>query len=946
MQGELIMTYIHCTEKTKLDQEVKTGFWRNKMKQYVERGGLQRLSNVGLVLFLAGFLGACDKVSNNDAPPETLTRTSVAADVEVQYFQDNFYNNVMGLSCRNCHSRTGVGAGAPAGSTIQGAFADENVNTAFASANSMLPTPVSDSLFDPGSTVFVTKVLSGHNCWTASCANDAATMTAWLQAWADATQGTGSQTLEDTLPVDTNTELTLVDPPIVEVSDRRVFDRTPEDVNRFQGLYTLLDTHCSECHNSSTTANTPQAPYFADADINAAYDAVVASGVVDLNVPVGTAVTDSTQSRVVFRLGAQNHNCWDVCATDAGEIRTAIETWAAAITPVAAVNSNYRISKAMELNDGQVSSGGSRTDRYVIAKYEFKEGRFSSNTYDTSGIAPAIDLQLFGSAELINSYGVRIQPGSVVRSTNLDASRKLHDTIVARGEYSIEAWVVPASLSQQGGDMFESAPIVTYSAGGGLNRNFTLAQYQDDYRFYNRLTPFMASADFVAAEEKLQTSLQHVVVTFTEAEGRKIYINGVQVTIAPDPDPAPRNNLIQWDLENRYLLSLGADTDRSNPWAGIIRFVAIHRAALPLADIEKNFQAGVGQKYNLLFNVNDIMPAYAGTNNPRPNYYIWMQASEFDDYSYLFADPKFITLNPDVNNPVSFEFSGMRVGINGQEVEVGQAFDNYGKPARLAVNTTAAPGEPVDLTTLAPGMVSGSVFSKHISASTDQFFLTFEHFAGTDETVVRDTGLVAAPPLNYAPGDTFVVGLRTFAEISASMAQLVQVNQGAASVVASYQSLKEALPAEENVTSFASSHQIAIASLAGMYCDNRVEGSNLEANADSRETYFNVSAGFFNSNVADWIANRTTIIPGISQKIVEKMVNTTASIDTVSIENEVTALGYYMLGYGADGTTANGQSCQTTVPSGTQDCTSSVRTRAIVKAMCTSVLGSAVVTHQ
>ena len=60
------------------------------------------------------------------------------------------------------------------------------------------------------------------------------------------------------------------------------------------------------------------------------------------------------------------------------------------------------------------------------------------------------------------------------------SSRKLYDLITAAGEYSIEAWVVPANVTQEG-----PARIVSYSAST-TKRNFTLGQTQYNYDFLQR----------------------------------------------------------------------------------------------------------------------------------------------------------------------------------------------------------------------------------------------------------------------------------------------------------------------------------------------------------------------------------------------------------------------------------------------------------------------------
>ena len=87
--------------------------------------------------------------------------------------------------------------------------------------------------------------------------------------------------------------------------------------------------------------------------------------------------------------------------------------------------------------------------------------------FDTSGVAPAADLNLSGRCDLGRRLGhqhPRCRAAKAQASTT--TSRKFHQLITATGEYSIEAWVVPGNVTQ------EDARIVSYS-GSTMARNFT-----------------------------------------------------------------------------------------------------------------------------------------------------------------------------------------------------------------------------------------------------------------------------------------------------------------------------------------------------------------------------------------------------------------------------------------------------------------------------------------
>ena len=114
------------------------------------------------------------------------------------------------------------------------------------------------------------------------------------------------------------------------------------------------------------------------------------------------------------------------------------------------------------------SATGTQKERYqdhLVAFFDFKEGT-GAVARDTSGLAPAMDLQLEG-AEWLSNYGISIENGKAWAPAA--TSRKLYDHIAdpdgGTQQYSIEAWVIPDNTDQEG-----PARIISYSRGTG-NRN-------------------------------------------------------------------------------------------------------------------------------------------------------------------------------------------------------------------------------------------------------------------------------------------------------------------------------------------------------------------------------------------------------------------------------------------------------------------------------------------
>ena len=197
-------------------------------------------------------------------------------------------------------------------------------------------------------------------------------------------------------------------------------------------------------------------------------------------------------------------------------------------------------------------------------------------------------------------------------------------------------------------------------------RNFTLGQTLYNYDFSNRSStadangsPALSTAD---ADEDLQATLQHVVTTFDPVNGRSIYVNGV---FTDDLDPVGGGTLADWD--DTFALVLGNEVSGDRQWQGTLRMVAIHNRVLTAEQIQQNFAVGVGEKFFLLFFIGDLVNM--------PDAYIVFEVSQFDSYSYLFNQPFLVSLDPNAQ-PGSIPIQGMRIGINGLEATVGQAYAN------------------------------------------------------------------------------------------------------------------------------------------------------------------------------------------------------------------------------------------------------------------------------
>jgi hypothetical protein len=696
-------------------------------------------------------------------PPTAQSYTGPApASADVQAFVVNLWNNVKPQDrCGACH--------------IQGnqspMFArSDDVNQAYTAAQTVV------DLATPANSIMVTKVGGGHHCWLASNQACADTLTTWIKNWAGVALGTSSAQIQ------------LVAPSLMDAGGSKSF---PATSTLFAStVYPLLTQYCSRCH--SPTALTAQSPFFAQADVDAAYAA--AQPKINLDTP--------TLSRFYQRLKYDFHNCWGGdCNASAAAMLAAIQSFANQV-PITQVDPKLVLSKALTMYDGIVSTGGVRVETGLIAKFEFKTGT-GTIAYDSSGVEPELDLNLTGNVTWVGGWGVQVESGGKLQGTTT-GSVKLHDMILTTGEFSVEAWVAPDNTTAT------NAFIVSYS-GGDTARNFTLGQTMYNYDFALRSTTTNANGQpqfsTPNANMVLQATLQHVVLTYDPVNGRQVFVNGA---LAASGDAQKGGSLSQWD--NTFALVLGNEVSGTKPWSGVIKMVAVYNRAMSAADIQTNFAAGIGERYMLLFNVDK----WTGLSQT----YVMFEVSQNDSYSYLFNKPVFLSLDPNTNYN-GIVIKGLRIAENGAILPVGQSY---------ATMSTTATGQGFDPTKGTGTEISlskvGAVVELNKGPAYDQFFLTFDQL-GSATDVFTDPVPIAPTPVDVPrPSD---LGVRTFERINSTLSIMTTVKTTTPEVQTLFQSLEQSLPASTDFQSFVASHQMAIAQLSIAYCDALVQDPVLSA---------------------------------------------------------------------------------------------------------------------
>ena len=829
----------------------------------------------------------------------------VPANSEIQNFKTAFYDNAV-IRCGSCHTSGGTGTTA---------FVDnDNVNFAWEEAKTVA------NLLDPGASDLVARLENGHNCWLASSASCATSMTGYIERWAQgASQSTSTVTLVPRMPQQ------LAGLKILPASYTRAMAEVSFDLTAEPELMYLLNAHCSDCHSSTGTS--PQSPYFASDTPAIAYAAM--SGKIDLANP--------RNSRFVIRLG-DRHNCWSTdCTADASEMENAIARLAADL-PEVDVDENLVISKAQVLEtDGIIASGGGRYENDVIAKWEFREGE-GNQVADTSGVQPEMPLTILGEFEWFGGWGVRLQEGRIQAAVS--GSTKLHERIATAGEFTIEAWVAPNNVTQ------EDAWIVGY-AGGPESRNVLLTQTLYNYDFYNRSSSNAESSGGPATstDDAAQASLQHVVLTYDPISGRKIYVNGIDTGVVDEQGPGTLSN---WS--DAFALIMGNDFSGASPWQGVIRMVAVHGRSLTQQQIAQNYDIGVGQKYFLMFSISDLLPqqnACSSTdaqNNPVDYCYIVYEVGQFDSSSYLFSAPRFVNINPEQPDAdIDFVLKGIYLGINGQLARTGQGFVNINQA--ISGNLFTIEDEPLQS--------AGTIVPLENGPENDVFFLAFQEINGAlDQTPepVPDSF-----SYSYLGGEDARIGMRTFDEVNQTFSWVtgIPIDSNVASAVTgktvsqTYDTVRRSLASVADFQTFMASHQMAVTQLAGAYCDALVETPSLRAPFFTDGVVFDFDTAVEDVTDSEW-SNRI-IYPLIDNVFATGLESQPSrafdgnSADGLADRGDVHAVLLHLIidenddaayELNIDGKKDGLKFCNTPIcPAG--------RTKEVVKAVCTAVLASA-----
>ncbi|MCP4541931.1 MAG: tandem-95 repeat protein, partial [Chloroflexi bacterium] len=232
------------------------------------------------------------------------------------------------------------------------------------------------------------------------------------------------------------------------------------------------------------------------------------------------------------------------------------------------------------------SSGEGRVTDNLQVLYTFQE-ESGMTVYDVSGVGTPLNLTIgdTGTVDWLPERGLSINASTLIASNS--SATKIIDAAQATGELTLEAWIKPANVTQDG-----PARIVTLSKNPG-KVNFTLGQglwgsrpsdvY--DVRLRTSHTNRYGMPSVTTPAGSATTDLSHVVYTRDAAGVARIYVDGVEMS------HRTVGGHLNW--ANCYRLALANELTGDRPWLGEFYLVAVYNRALTSSEVNQNYDDGL-----------------------------------------------------------------------------------------------------------------------------------------------------------------------------------------------------------------------------------------------------------------------------------------------------------------------------------------------------------------
>jgi hypothetical protein len=226
-----------------------------------------------------------------------------------------------------------------------------------------------------------------------------------------------------------------------------------------------------------------------------------------------------------------------------------------------------------------------RIDQDLTVLYTFDEGS-GTVVNDVSGVGTPLDLTIQSPGNVTWQTGaLSLDAATLINSGG--SATKITNAAQATNEVTLEAWVVPASLTQTG-----PARIFTL-AQNHKNRSFSLEQGpnagnpRDFYGARLRTTSTNNNGEpgLTAPAGSATLALTHVVYTRSATGQTALYIDGQQVSTG-----TTGGDFSNWNGGSEF--ALGQEVNGRDEWLGTLHLVAVYSRALTGGEVQQNFLAG------------------------------------------------------------------------------------------------------------------------------------------------------------------------------------------------------------------------------------------------------------------------------------------------------------------------------------------------------------------
>ncbi len=217
----------------------------------------------------------------------------------------------------------------------------------------------------------------------------------------------------------------------------------------------------------------------------------------------------------------------------------------------------------------------------LLVFYPFDEGS-GDIVHDRSGVVPLLDLTIKDMDKVTwigDANGVEFTGSSMIVSNG--NANKLFEKLKSGKQLSIEVWLTPGNLSQNG-----PARIVSMSKDSG-QRNFTVGQAgrEISVRLRTTETGINGTPELSTTESVLSIMTNHIVTIYDGAV-KRLYINGLLHSESQELT----GDFSTWA---DYPLVIGNELQDDRTWLGRVYMVAIYDRSLSVDEIRKNYQYGI-----------------------------------------------------------------------------------------------------------------------------------------------------------------------------------------------------------------------------------------------------------------------------------------------------------------------------------------------------------------